>query len=83
MPSMSGTWPISIKSIMPFAVLGLRYSSKYLALREKPLPKSENCGVFIAEKYLVTSYLIYSAVKCDFGRQMLVNYGWLFIRLIE
>lgn len=68
---------------MAFAVLGLRYSSKYLALREKPLPKSEKCGVFIAEKYLVTSYLIYSAVKCDLGRQMLVKDGWLLIRLIE
>jgi hypothetical protein len=50
----------------------------------EPLAKvKQDCSVFIAEKDLVASHLIYYAVKCDLGRQMLVKDGWLFIRLIE
>ncbi|WP_228369238.1 hypothetical protein [Candidatus Nitrososphaera gargensis] len=42
MPSTSGMRPISIKSTRPFADLGFKYSSKNLARRKNPLPKSSS-----------------------------------------
>jgi len=52
-PEMSGTSPIVRKSTIPFAVRGLRNSSKYLDLLEKLFPKSRKTRVSLSSNRIL------------------------------
>lgn len=48
-----------MKSTMPFAIFGLRYSSKYFAVQEKTLAKvKQDVCIVVIKKDLVAANLI-------------------------